>query len=127
AEAIGFTDHVGGLLHAGKFTFRGDPADPLQATGSLWTELTGPAWRDRGADVIMMGVSLYNRQLDLQQLYVKQRKNQLTLSGRASFPTIASGWLHPEFNGNISASITDLGDFANLFGAARSDFAGQIA
>jgi hypothetical protein len=127
AEAIGFTNRVGGLLHAGKFTFRGDIADPLRASGSVWAELTAPAWRDREADVIMLGVSLYNRQLQLQQLYVKQRKNQLTLSGGASFPTSSAAWLRPEFSGDISASINDLGDFASLFGGARGDFAGQIA
>jgi hypothetical protein len=28
-----------------------------------------------------------------------------------------SGWLSPDFRGNISASIDQLGDFAALFGA----------
>jgi len=88
SEALGFTDKVGGLLHACKFTFRGDPRDPLQAAASLWTELTGLSWRDRAAEVIMLGASLYNRQIDIQQLYVKQSKNQLTLNGQAAFREI---------------------------------------
>ena len=37
--------------------------------------------------MIMLGAALYNRQIQLQQLYVKQSKNQLTLSGDAAFPT----------------------------------------
>jgi hypothetical protein len=127
AEAFGFTGRVAGLLHAGKFTFRGDMADPLNATASLWTELTDPTWRDRQADVIMLGVDIYNRQLQLQQLYVRQKNNQLTLSGEGSFPKNPSGWLHPDFRGNISASIDDLGEFAYLFGGARADFAGKIS
>lgn len=127
AEAIGFMDRVGGLMHAGKFTFRGDLADPLKATGSLWMELTAPAWRDRQADVIMLGLSLYARQIELQQLYIKQKKNQLTLSGESSFPTTPSGWLRPDFRGNVSASIEDLGDFASIFGGDRTHFAGRIA
>ncbi len=127
AEAFGFTDRVAGLLHAGKFTFRGDIADPLNATAAVWTELTDPAWRDRKADVIMLGVAVYGRQLQLQQLYVRQKNNQLTLSGEGSFPKNPSGWLHPDFRGNISASIDDLGEFAHLFGGSRTDFAGKIS
>ena len=92
AEAFGFTDRVSGLVHAGKFTFRGDLSDPLTGTASLWMELTAPAWRDREADVIMIGLSLYGRQLELQQLYIKQKKNELTLNGESSFPTTAAGW-----------------------------------
>ena len=37
-----------------------------------------------------------------------------------------SGWLSPDFRGNISASIDQLGDFAALFGANAGDFAGKI-
>jgi hypothetical protein len=69
---------------------------------------------------------LYNRRIQLQQLYIKQQANQFTLSGEAAFPTSASGWLSPDFRGNISASIDQLGDFAALFGANAGDFAGKI-
>ncbi len=127
SESFGFTDRVGGLLHACKFTFRGDPRDVTHATASLWTEITGFNWRDRAADVIMLGAALYNRQVDLEQLYVKQKKNQLTLNGEASLPTSSSDWLKPDFRGEISGSITNLGDFAALFGANPGDFAGEIA
>jgi len=127
ANAIGFADRVGGVLHAGKFTFRGDLRDPAHSVASLWTELTSPAWRNRQADLIMLGVALYNRQIQLQQLYVKQKKNQLTLSGEGSLPSALSDWLRPDFRGDISASIADLGEFATLFGANRNDFSGEVA
>lgn len=127
SEALGFTDRVGGLVRACKFTFRGNPRNPMRATAWLWTELTGLTWRERAADVIMLGAALYNRQIELQQLYVKQNTNQFTLSGEASFPTNSSDWLRPDFRGDISASIGDLGDFASLFGANPGDFAGKIA
>lgn len=127
SEAIGFTDQLGGVLHACKFTFRGNSLDLTHATASLWTEVTGLTWRDRAADVIMLGAALYNRQVELEQLYVKQKKNQLTMSGEASFPTNSSDWLKPDFRGDISASISNLGDFASLFGANPGDFAGEIA
>ncbi|MEP7015506.1 MAG: hypothetical protein ABI925_08710 [Verrucomicrobiota bacterium] len=127
SEALGFTDHLGGVVHACKFGFRGDPRDPMQAAASVWTELTGLNWRDRAAEVIMLGASLYNRQIDIQQIYVKQSKNQLTLRGQAAFPGKSLDWLRPDFQGDISASINQLGDFAALFGANPGDFAGKIS
>jgi hypothetical protein len=126
SEAFGFADRVSGLLHAGNFTFRGNLADPDHVTASLWSELTGLTWRNRTAEAIMFGAALYNRRIQLQQLYIKQQANQFTLSGEASFPTSPSGWLTPDFRGNISASIDQLGDFAALFGASAGDFAGKI-
>src|SRR6184192_3453846 len=126
SEAFGFADRVSGLLHAGNFTFRGNLAEPDLVTASLWSELTGLTWRNRTAEAIMLGAAVYNRKIQLQQLYIRQRSNQFTLSGEAESPTNSSGWLSPDFRGNISASIDQLGDFAALFGANAGDFAGKI-
>ncbi|MBO0696257.1 MAG: hypothetical protein J2P56_09185, partial [Verrucomicrobia bacterium] len=126
SEAFGFADRVSGLLHAGNFTFRGNLGEPDRVTASLWSELTGLTWRNRTAEAIMIGAALYNRRIQLQQLYIKQHANQFTLNGEAAFPTSASGWLSPDFRGTISASIDQLGDFAALFGANAGDFAGKI-
>ncbi|HEY2125519.1 MAG TPA: hypothetical protein VGG94_08670, partial [Chthoniobacterales bacterium] len=127
SQSLGFTDQVTGMLHACKFTFRGALNDPTHATASLWTELTALSWRHRAADVIMLGAALYNRQVQLQQLYVKQGNNQLTLNGEAGFPAKDFDWFNPDFRGNISASISNLGAFASLFGANAGDFAGEVA
>src|SRR6266516_2787877 len=126
SDAFGFADRVDGLLHAANFTFRGNLAEPDHITASLWSELTGLTWRNRTAEAIMLGAAVYNRQIELQQLYIRQKNNQLVLSGEATFPTNASGWLSPDFRGNISASIDQLGDFVALFGADPDDFAGKI-
>jgi hypothetical protein len=126
SEASGFADRISGLVHAGNFTFRGNLAEPDRVTASLWSELTGLTWRNRTAEAMMLGAALYNRQIHLQQLYIKQQENQFTLSGEAAFPSSPSGWLSPDFRGNISASIDQLGDFAALFGANAGDFAGKI-
>src|SRR5213595_127261 len=126
SDAFGFADRVDGLLHAANFTFRGNLAEPDHVTASLWGELTGLTWRNRTAEAIMLGAAVYNRKIQLQQLYIRQRSNQFTLSGEAEFPTNSSGWLSPDFRGNISASINQLGDFLALFGANPGDFAGKI-
>ena len=126
ADALGFADRVNGLLHAGNFTFRGNLAEPDRATASLWCELTGLTWRDRTAEAIMLGAALYNRKIELQQLYIRQKSNQFTLSGEAALPGSSSEWLRPDFRGNIAASINQLGEFLGLFGANPADFDGKI-
>ncbi|PYK58005.1 MAG: hypothetical protein DME43_12935 [Verrucomicrobia bacterium] len=124
ASALGFTVPVQGMVRASKFTFRGDPRDFLNATASIWTELTGFSWRERKADVIMLGANFYGHTVQLQQLFIKQRRNELTLSGETA---IGTEWLNPDFRGDISASINDLGQFAELFGASPEAFAGKVA
>ncbi len=124
ASALGLTVPVQGMVRASKFTFRGDPRDFLNATASIWTELTGFSWRERKADVIMLGANFYGHTVQLQQLFIKQRRNELTLSGETA---IGTEWLNPDFRGDISASINDLGQFAELFGARPEVFAGKVA
>jgi hypothetical protein len=127
SDALGFAGRVNGLLHAGNFTFRGNLAEPDRATASLWCELTALTWRDRTAEAIMLGAALYNRKIELQQLYIGQKTNQFTLSGEAALPAKSSEWLRPDFRGNISASINQLGEFLALFGANPADFDGKIS
>jgi hypothetical protein len=127
SDAVGFADRVNGLLHASNFTFRGNLAEPDRATASLWGELTGLTWRDRTAEALMLGAALYNRKIEVQQLYIRQKSNQFTLSGEAALPATSSEWLRPDFRGNISASINQLGEFLALFGANPGDFAGKIS
>lgn len=127
AEAVGLADRVAGRVRAAKFTWRGDPREPSRATASLWSEITAPAWRNREADVVMFGAAFYNQQIDLQQLYIKQRKNQLTLTGQTPLPASWSDWLNADYRANISATISDVADFASLFGGAREDFGGVLA
>jgi hypothetical protein len=127
SDALGFADRVNGLLHTSNFTFRGNLAEPDRATASLWGELTGLTWRDRTAEALMLGAALYNRKIELQQLYIRQKSNQFTLNGEAALPATSSEWLRPDFRGNISASINQLGEFLALFGANPADFAGKIS
>jgi len=124
ATALGATETLRGSIRASKFTFRGDPRDVLHATASIWTELTDFGWRERRADAIMLGANFYERTIQLQQLYIKQRRNELTLSGET---IVGSDWLNPDFRGDIVASVNDLGQFAELFGASTDAFGGTLA
>src|SRR5947207_14978839 len=75
ASALGLTEPVQGMVRASKFIFRGDPREFLNTTASIWTELTGFNWRERNADVIMLGATLYGHTVQLQQLFIKLRRN----------------------------------------------------
>ena len=75
SDVFGFADRIDGLLHAANFTFRGNLAEPDRVTASLWTELTGPTWHNRTAEAIMLGAAVYNRKIELQQLYIRQKSN----------------------------------------------------
>ena len=126
SESLGFTDRLGGSLRACNFTFRGDPHDPFSGTASIWTELNELSWHNRAADLIMVGAVFYNRQIQLQQLYIKQRQNQLTMNGEGALPSKSTDWLNPDFRGQILGNINDLGQFAELFGAEPKAFAGKV-
>src|SRR5438874_11209089 len=49
------------------------------------------------------------------------------MSGQGAIPSKSTDWLNPDFRGQILGKITDLGQFAELFSAGPSDFAGAIA
>ncbi len=127
SAALGLHDPATGSVRASKFTFRGDTQNLARATASVWAEVNGFTWRDRSAEVIMIGASLYNRRIDISQFYVKQRENQFTLNGEYLLPEKSAGWLNPNFRADISASITDLGQFARLFGAPEDRFSGSLS
>ncbi|MEY2528006.1 MAG: hypothetical protein QOJ05_96, partial [Verrucomicrobiota bacterium] len=97
SDALEWTNRASGSLHASKFTFRGDMNDLQNATAALWAEVTGLTWRDRTADTVMIGASLSNREVQVEQLYIKQRNNQLTLNGEFALPEKAADWLKPAF------------------------------
>jgi hypothetical protein len=126
SEALEWSNRASGSLHASKFTFRGELADLRNATAALWAEVSGLTWRDRTADTVMIGASVYNREVQIQQLYIKQRDNQLTLTGEFPWPERWSLETIPAFRGDLSALINDLGEFARLFGRTPSDFAGTL-
>src|SRR5437870_13336890 len=84
-------------------------------------------WHNRAAAVIKLATIFNNRQIQLQQLYIKQRQNELSMSGEGAIPSKSADWLNPDFRGQILGKVTDLGQFAELFGAVPRDFAGAIA
>jgi hypothetical protein len=126
ASAFGLVEPVAGRLRAAKFTFRGNPGEFLDATASVWMELGDFAWRARRADNVMLGATYYDRRLEVDQFYVRQRENQLTASGQMFWPKKGRKWLELPFRGELNATIPDLNSLATLFGATTGDFAGAL-
>ena len=126
SEILGWREQATGLVRAAKFTFRGDTSALADSTASIWTEINQFTWRERRADIIMFGASLYDERVHVEQLYVKQRSNELTVSGDSSLPGGGALWPLRNFTGYISASIPDVDAFARLLGAERDTYSGNI-
>jgi hypothetical protein len=126
STAFGFLEPITGTVRASKFTFRGNPGEFLDATASIWVELTNFSWRARRADSVMLGATYYDRHLEVDQLYVRQRQNELTINGELLWPKKPSAWSQLPFRGQINATIPDLNGFAQLFGATTGDFTGAL-
>ena len=127
SNAVGFLEPINGSVRASKFTFRGNPSEFLDATGSIWMEATDFAWRARRANSVMIGATYYNRRLEVDQLYVRQRENELTVNGELLWPKELKSWAQLPFRGQLNATIPDLNGFAQLFGATTGDFSGALA
>ncbi|MEO5719240.1 MAG: hypothetical protein ABIR29_11820, partial [Chthoniobacterales bacterium] len=124
--AMGFLEPITGSVRASKFTFRGNPGEFLDATASIWMEATNFAWRERRAESVMLGATYYDRRLEVDQLYVRQRENELTVNGELLWPKELKSWAQLPFRGQINATIPDLNGFAQLFGATTGDFSGAL-
>lgn len=126
SETLAWRAPASGALRTCKFRFRGDPSDFTRSTASVWVEVSDFACGERAAEAIMLGASVYNRQLHLEQLYVKQPANQLTLSGDSPLTMQAEDWTRRELNADLSANITDLDAFARLCGAHAGEYTGSL-
>jgi hypothetical protein len=65
--------------------------------------------------------------LEIDQLYVKQRQNQLTVNGELLWPKKDVQWMKLPFRGQLNAAIPDLNAFAQLFGATTGAFHGELS
>lgn len=127
SDLLGWSERATGLVRASKFTYRGTAESIARSTISVWLELVDLTWRDRSANTIMVGASLHNGQIHVDQVYVKQRENQFTLGGDSALAGDGTLWPLRDFTGYLSATIPDLDAFARLFGAERNTFSGDIA
>lgn len=127
SAAAGFLEPLTGSVRASQFTFRGNPGEFLDATASFWIEVSDFAWRARRGDHLVFGATYYDRRFQVEQLYVQQRPNELTVNGELLWPKQRTHWTGWQFRGQLNATIPDADAFAQLFGAAPGDFSGALA
>jgi hypothetical protein len=127
SAATGFLEPLTGSVRASQFTFRGSPGEFLDATASIWIEVSDFAWRARRGDHLVFGATYYDRRLQVEQLYVQQRPNELTVNGELLWPKQRTRWTGLRFRGQLNAAIPDADAFAQLFGAAPGDFSGALS
>ncbi|MEO6871608.1 MAG: hypothetical protein ABI233_05245 [Chthoniobacterales bacterium] len=127
SAAAGFLEPLTGAVRASQFTFRGSPGEFLDATASVWIEVSDFAWRARRGDHLVFGATYYDRRLQVEQLYVQQRPNELTVNGELLWPKRRPSWTGLRFRGQLNATIPDADAFAQLFGAASGDFSGALS
>ncbi|MGH7937648.1 MAG: hypothetical protein ACRD5Z_14565, partial [Bryobacteraceae bacterium] len=127
SRAAGLIEPLTGSLRASKFTFRGYPGEFLDATASIWIDMRDFAWRKRRANRVVFGGTFYGRRLQVEQLYVQQRQNELTVNGELLWPKKPIRWSALQFRGQVNATIPDVDSFAQLFGAATGGFSGALS
>ncbi len=127
SAAAGLLEPLTGSVHAAQFTFRGNPGEFLDATASIWIELSDFAWRERRGDHLVFGATYYDRRLQVEQLYVQQQPNELTVNGELLWPKPPAKWNRLQFRGVVNAAIPDANAFAQLFGAQAGDFSGALS
>ncbi len=127
SSAAGLLEPLTGSVKAAQFTFRGNPGEFLDVTASVWIEVSGFAWRARRGNRLVFGGTYYNRRLQVEQLYVQQRPNELTVNGELLWPKTRRAWTALQFRGQLNATIPDANAFAQLFGAAPGDVAGALS
>jgi len=70
----------------------------------------------------MFGASLYNRGVQIEQLYIKQRNNQLTLSGEFGWPEKSADGINAAFRGDRDGIDQRPGRFRPGFSVESAGF-----
>lgn len=143
ARLLGGTGPFAGSFDQGKFSFRGDPGEPLLASSSLSVQAREFRWKERRFESLAATATLVNRRLQVQQFELKQAGNAVIARGETVLPEkenpaaafFGRGVMIPLMNGftlSLEAQLDDLEalgqlvepGFQMLKGRARID--GQI-
>lgn len=123
---VGLRDRVAGRLVEGKLTFRGDPARPAEAEGSLRLSAQEFRWNDRGWESLEIGASLIHRRLAVSEFDLRQKENRVSAHGEIS---LSEGWREiakAPFLLNVRAEIKEPAALANLTGGDFASASGEV-
>ncbi len=126
ANFVAFSGVAGGVIKEGKFTFRGSPRDFQKATLSIRLEATDFLWGKRKWNSLVVGATLFDRQVLLPEFRLSQAHNELSLRGEMAIPEVLSDWWQSQFSFDISARVDNLSELAALFGPEFGVAAGKV-
>ena len=126
ARFVEYSGFAGGTIKEGKFTFRGSPRDLEKATLSIRLEAIDFVWGKRRWNSLVVGATLFNRQLLLPEFHLSQAHNELSLKGEMAVPPVWSDWWQSQFNFDVSARVDNLSELCALFGPEFGVAAGKM-
>ena len=109
-----------GLISQARFTFRGDPARPLEADGSVRLIAKNFRWEGRGWESLRLAATLTGRTLSVSELSLRQGENEVEAEGRSTLPGDWRLILRAPFSANFRAQLEDAGSLSALAGSELS-------
>ena len=106
-----------GLISQARFTFRGDPAHPLEADGSVRLIAKNFRWEGRGWESLRLAATLTGRTLSVSELSLRQGENEVEAEGRSTLPDDWRLILRAPFSANFRAQLEDAGSLLSLAGS----------
>jgi len=115
-----------GSISQARLTFRGNPADPLNADCSLRLVARDFRWDGRGWDSLRLAAALTGRNLTLSELSLRQQENEVTASGQSHLPSDWHEVVRAPFTARFHAELEDAGALSGLAGPGFTQLAGGL-
>ena len=126
AELLGQDRRASGTVGQARFTFRGDPDNPMEADSSLRLVANNFRWDGRGWDSLRLAATLTGRKLTVSELSLQQEDNVLTGKGLVNLPRDWHEALKSPFTAFFSATLDDAGALASLAGPQFATLSGGL-
>ena len=116
-----------GVISQARFTFRGDPANPVDADSSLRLIARDFHWEGKGWESLRLATTLTGRNLTLSELHLQQQENEVTASGQSHLPADWHAALRAPFIASFHAELEDASALAGLVGPQFAQLGGGMA
>ena len=115
-----------GTIRQARFTFRGDPLNPLDGDSSLRLAADSFHWEGRGWDSLRLSATLTGRTLTIAELSLRQQENELVASGQSNLPADWRAVLRAPFTATFRATLADAGSLGSLVSKELSALSGGL-
>ena len=116
-----------GTIQQARFTFRGDPRQPLDADSALRLVARNFRWEGKGWESLRVAATLTGRTLTLSEMLLRQGDNELEAEGQSRIPADWRAILRAPFSCTFQATLADAGTLAALAGPELGRLGGGLA